>query len=127
MRPFPWIPLLIAVSVAGCATTGGLSNRPPSAAETGLASYYDSRHQGNATASGARYDETTLTAAHRTLPFGTRVRVTNLGNDRSVELTINDRGPFVRGRIIDVSRRAARDLGFLRDGTAKVRVEVMGG
>lgn len=78
------------------------------------------------TASGERYDETTLTAAHRTLPFGTHVRVTNLGNGRSVVVTIVDRGPFARGRVIDVSRLAARKLGFLRNGTAKVSLEILG-
>jgi rare lipoprotein A len=64
-------------------------------------------------------------AAHRTLPFGTRVQVTNLGNGRSVIVTIVDRGPFAKGRIIDLSRRAARKLDFVRDGTARVRLEVL--
>jgi rare lipoprotein A len=68
-----------------------------------------------------------LTAAHRTLPFGTRVRVTNLENGRSVVVTITDRGPFRKGRVIDVSRRAAGKLGFLREGTTRVRVEVVSG
>src|SRR3970282_926317 len=76
------------------------------------------------TASGQKFDMDALTAAHPTLPLGTRVKVTNLANDRSVVLTINDRGPFVRGRIIDVSRRAAKALGFHRAGTARVRVQV---
>ncbi len=66
-----------------------------------------------------------LTAAHPSLPFGTRVRVTNLDNGRSVILRINDRGPFVKRRIIDVSRRAAEELGFVREGTTQVRVEVI--
>ena len=91
----------------------------------GFASYYDSRFHGARTASGERYDEKALTAAHRTLPFGTRVQVTNLSNGRSVIVTITDRGPFARGRVIDVSRRAARRLDFLRDGTARVRLEVV--
>jgi len=93
----------------------------------GFASYYASRFHGGTMASGWRYDEKALTAAHRTLPFGTRVRVTNLGNGRSVVVTILDRGPFTRGRIIDVSRRAARKLDFVRDGTARVRVEILRG
>ena len=92
----------------------------------GLASYYDSRHNGATTASGERYDERALTAAHRTLPFGTRVRVTNLRNGRSVIVRIDDRGPFVHGRILDVSLRAARELGFVTGGTARVRVKVVG-
>ena len=69
--------------------------------------------------------EKALTAAHRTLPFGTHVQVTNLSNGRSVVVTITDRGPFARGRVIDVSRRAARKLAFLRDGTTRVRLEVV--
>ena len=120
----------IAIAVwtltAGCATTGGRIGAASREAEVGVASYYASRHHGRRTASGERYDEQALTAAHRTLPFGTRVRVTNLATGRSVVVTINDRGPFRRGRIIDVSRRASRDLGFLRAGLARVRVEVVG-
>ena len=91
----------------------------------GFASYYDSRLHGGRTASGERYDEKALTAAHRTLPFGTKVEVTNLSNGRHVVVTITDRGPFMRGRVIDVSRRAARKLDFLRDGTTRVRIEVV--
>ena len=67
-----------------------------------------------------------MTAAHRSLPFGTQVAVTNLANGRTVRLVINDRGPFLRGRIIDVSRRAAHELGFLRAGTTRVRVRSVG-
>ena len=90
-----------------------------------MASYLSSEHNGQATASGAVYDERRMTAAHRTLPFGTRVRVTNLANGRHVVVTITDRGPFRRGRIIDVSKRAAIKLGFLAQGTARVRVTVL--
>lgn len=93
--------------------------------EVGTASYYARKHDGRTTASGSTYDETRLTAAHRTLPFGARVRVTNLENDLSVVVTITDRGPFARGRIIDVSRRAARKLGLLSAGIARVRLEVL--
>ncbi len=91
----------------------------------GFASFYAPEFHGRSTASGERYDSEGLSAAHRTLPFGTRVRVTNLKNGRSVVVTITDRGPFRRGRIVDVSRRAARDLGFLRAGVARVRLEVL--
>ena len=91
--------------------------------EEGLASFYASMLHGRRTASGARYDERAMTAAHRTLPFGTRVRVTELAGGRSVVVTVNDRGPFVKGRVIDVSREAARRLGMLRSGVAEVRVE----
>ena len=91
-----------------------------------MASFYGAEHANRRTASGARFDPDRLTAAHPTLPFGTRVRVTNLDNGRSVVVTITDRGPFRRKRIIDVSRRAAKELGFVREGTARVRVEVLG-
>ena len=127
MRHLTWTLSLALLSPIGCAASGGLHRGVVPAAEVGLASYYDSRHNGATTASGERYDERALTAAHRTLPFGTRVRVTNLRNGRSVVVRIDDRGPFARGRIIDVSRRAARELGFLREGTARVRVKVAGG
>lgn len=91
----------------------------------GEASWYGGRFHGRQTASGEIYDMHALTAAHRSLPFGTRVRVTNLANGRSVVLTINDRGPYVKPRVIDVSRRAAEVLGFLRDGVTRVRVETI--
>jgi len=91
----------------------------------GRASYYAHRFHGRKTASGRRYDENELTAAHRTLPFGSVVRVTNLANQRSVVVTVTDRGPFVRHRVIDLSHRAASQLGFLRKGTATVRLELM--
>ncbi len=91
----------------------------------GMASWYGRRFHGRRTASGARFDMTGMTAAHKTLPFGTRVRVTNLQNGRSVVLTINDRGPFKRGRVIDVSRHGAEHLDFVQAGTARVRVEVV--
>ncbi|WP_220815408.1 septal ring lytic transglycosylase RlpA family protein [Pseudomonas paralcaligenes] len=106
------------ILLAGCSTLGGSG-----AGETGKASYYGARHHGQKTASGERFDQHALTAAHRSLPFGTRVRVTNLNNDRSVVVRINDRGPHTRGRIIDVSRRAAEQLDMLRSGTAPVRVQ----
>jgi rare lipoprotein A len=82
-------------------------------------------YEGGRTASGATFDGHALVAAHRTLPFGTRVRVTNLANDRDVVVTIVDRGPFRKGRVIDVSRRAARELGFEKAGTTRVRLEVL--
>lgn len=118
--------LLGALFASGCATVGARPELEPTGSETGTASYYDAAYHGRATASGERYDAAALTAAHRSLPFGTRVRVTNLANGRSVVVTVTDRGPFKRGRIIDVSTRAARRLGFLREGTARVRVEVVG-
>ena len=89
---------------------------------TGIASWYGDPFHGRRTANGEIYDMNALTAAHKTLPMPMRVRVTNLDNGRSLVLKINDRGPFVHGRIIDVSRRAAQLLGFYKQGTAKVRV-----
>ncbi len=90
-----------------------------------MASWYGKRFHGRQTASGDVFDMNALTAAHPSLPFGTRVRVTNLDNGRSVIVKINDRGPFVKRRIIDVSRRAAEKLGFVREGITQVRVEVI--
>ena len=99
----------------------------PGYAETGIASWYGEPFHGRRTANGAIYDMNTLTAAHRTLPMPTKVRVTNLENGRSLVLILNDRGPYARGRTIDVSRRAAQLLGFYEKGTALVRVEAIGG
>ena len=93
-------------------------------AEEGVASYYADSLDGNSTASGEPYDKDAMTAAHRTLPFGTVVRVVNLDNDRQVVVTINDRGPHVKNRIIDLSGAAAAELGLLDAGTARVRLEV---
>jgi rare lipoprotein A len=94
--------------------------------ETGIASWYGADFHGKATANGERYDMDAFTAAHRTLPMPTVVRVTNLENGRSLRLRVNDRGPYARGRIIDVSRRAATLLGFQANGTARVRVQYEG-
>ena len=117
--------LLASLCLVGCATTGVRIGMASARSEVGLASHYARRFEGRRTASGEPYDERELTGAHRTLPFGTRVRVTNLSNHRSVVVRINDRGPFRKGRIIDLSRRAARDLGFLREGMARVRLEAL--
>lgn len=93
--------------------------------ETGVAAYYSDVFQGRRTASGERYDKNAQTAAHNTLPFGTRVLVTNLGNAKTVEVIVNDRGPSTPGRIIDLSRRAATELDFIRKGITEVQVEVL--
>jgi rare lipoprotein A len=95
--------------------------------ETGIASWYGPGFHGKTTANGETYDQNDLTAAHRTLPMPSVVRVTNLENGKSIKLRVNDRGPFARGRIIDVSARAAELLAFKRQGTAKVRVEIVEG
>lgn len=93
--------------------------------ETGIASWYGDAFHGKSTANGELYDMNGLTAAHRTLPLPSVVRVTNLENGRAMNLRVNDRGPFAHGRIIDVSRRAAQLLGFEQQGTARVRVEIL--
>jgi rare lipoprotein A len=100
-----------------------LSSISPAAAQTGRASWYALT---SITASGERCNPNAMTAAHPSLPFGTKVRVDNLDNGKSVVVRINDRGPFVGGRIIDVTRAAAQSLGFIRAGTAKVRLTVLG-
>ncbi len=93
--------------------------------ETGIASWYGDPYNGRRAANGEIYDMEQLTAAHRTLPFGTWVRVKNLSNDRTVEVRIQDRGPFVHRRIVDLSRAAAREIEMLGPGTAKVRLTVI--
>ncbi|MNF57150.1 RlpA-like protein precursor [compost metagenome] len=118
-----WRPItttILFTFLAGCASH---DTDPNGYDEKGVASYYGAKHQGKRTASGERFNQYALTAAHRKLPFGTRVKVTNLKNDKTVVVRINDRGPHTRGRLIDLSREAAEELGMLRSGTARVRVQ----
>src|SRR5262249_27717906 len=96
--------------------------RQASAPGSGVASFYSSPQK---TANGEQFDPKELTAAHRTLPFGTRVRVTNMTNGQSVTVRINDRGPFVPGRVVDVSHGAAQSLGMVNQGVAKVKLDVV--
>ncbi len=98
---------------------------PKPRTELGIASWYGEEFQGNATASGEIYDMNGLTAAHRGLPLGTRVKVTNLRNNRWLVLKVNDRGPFIPGRFLDVSMGAAKRLGFYGAGTTLVQLEVI--
>jgi rare lipoprotein A (peptidoglycan hydrolase) len=98
---------------------------PKEEPRTGEASWYGEEFEGNTTASGETYDSNGLTAAHPSLPFGTTVRVTNLNNRRNILLRINDRGPYIGRRLIDVSWRAAQRLGFVDSGTTPVSVEVV--
>jgi rare lipoprotein A len=127
----PWVAALaMMVALASCASPRGRVSAPPppptpDVVQTGPASWYGERHHGRRTASGETYDMHQLTAAHPTLPFGTRVLVTNLKNDRSVEVRINDRGPHVAGRIIDVSYAAAQKLGALSGGSFPAWVRVL--
>ncbi len=98
----------------------------PGWTETGIASWYGNPYHGRRTSNGEVFDMNQMTAAHRTLPFGAIVRVTNLDNRKTVSVRINDRGPFIEGRIIDVSRAAAREIGLIGPGTARVRIELTG-
>jgi rare lipoprotein A len=126
------IGLAMMALLAGCATSrapspGSVPEPAPERVweQTGTASWYGSQHQGRLTASGETFDMHALTAAHATLPMGARVLVTNLKNGRSVQVRINDRGPIVPGRIIDVSRAAAQRLGAVSTGTFPVRLRMV--
>jgi rare lipoprotein A len=100
------------------------SREEPLFTQTGLASFYGAKHQGNQTADGAKFDSKGFTAAHRMLAFGTIVRVTNTLNGRMVKVAINDRGPDVKDRVIDLSSAAAHVLGMKKDGVVPVRLQV---
>ena len=102
-----------------------LGTKTLNAHQIGLASWYGPRFHGRRAASGEVFNQHQYTAAHRRLPFGTQVKVTNLGNGKSVLVRINDRGPYVKGRIVDLSRAAANDLGMTEDGTVRVKLEVV--
>jgi len=125
------IGLLLSLSLGGCASGGG--GRAPDLptpvtdgwVEEGVASWYGEPFHGRRTASGEVYDMHAPTAAHRTLPFGTRIRVENLANGRSTTLRITDRGPFAKDRILDVSRQGAEELHLIGPGTARVRITVI--
>ena len=110
---FPWAPPIVPAVT------------PDIVGELGLASWYGEQFQGNSTASGEAYDMNGLTAAHRSLPLGTKIKVTNLKNNRSLIVRVNDRGPFISSRILDLSMGAAKKLGFLGAGVAYVRSEVV--
>lgn len=117
--------LLLATAACGARSVEPGSPVGVGWVERGTASWYGPGFHGRATASGEIYDMDAMTGAHRTLPLGTRIRVTNLENGREVRLLINDRGPYVDDRILDVSRAAARRLGFLERGTARIRYVVL--
>ena len=122
--------LLIALALlVGCSVPAGkVRVREPAAerlSQTGIASWYGPGFHGKVTANGEIYNQNDFTAAHQTLPLGTRVRVTNLENGSAAEVLINDRGPFAKGRIIDLSHSAAQQLNMVGPGTALVRVDVL--
>lgn len=106
------------------AGSGEIPKGRPIYTEVGVASWYGPPYNRRRAANGKIYDQNAVTAAHRTLPLGSLIRVTNLENGRSATMRVTDRGPFVPGRILDLSRGAAKELGMLRTGTAKVRIEV---
>jgi rare lipoprotein A len=109
---------LIFLGILGC-------SKGPTHTLQGVASWYGYPHHGRMTASGRRFNMYELTAAHRTLPIGTRVRVTNLLNGRAVTVTVTDRGPFVKNRMLDLSYAAARDIDMIGPGTAPVQLEII--
>jgi rare lipoprotein A len=113
--------IIIAVLSFAMVSIYGIANAQT---EEGIANFYSDKFQGRKTASGAVYDKNKLTAAHKTFPYGTKVRVTNLENGKSVVVTINDRMRTKNPVVIDVTRRAAQDLGFVKAGKANVKVEV---
>jgi rare lipoprotein A len=121
---------LAALIGSGCASTK--ATRPSAAAPTpgtrivGFASWYGPGHEGHPTASGEIFHMSKLTAAHRTMPFGTRLRVTNVENGRSVMVRVNDRGPWGNDRVLDVSLAAAKTLGMTGSGVARVEIVVLG-
>ena len=118
--------LFCSVPVLGSTVPERTQSRAPRMVVTGVASYYGNGFRGKATASGERYDPEKLTAAHRSYPLGTRVRVTNLKNGRSAVVRINDRGPYKAGRKIDLSVRAARELRLIAEGITIVTIQVIG-
>ncbi|AJA11141.1 rare lipoprotein A [Sphingopyxis fribergensis] len=135
MRAFTAMLLPLLLTASAAAQEVEITDNPiaeivqPDDAETeiggGMASYYGNELAGNRTASGERFDPGQLTAAHRSLPFGSLVRVTNTLNGDSVVVRINDRGPFTHGRVIDVSTAAAREIGMHRSGTARVKLALL--
>ena len=119
--------LLCLLLVAGCASVHGASRGKVEVGmtEKGVASWYGPGFHGRQTASGERYDQDRISAAHPTLPFGTLIRVENLDNGKTLEMAINDRGPFAKRRILDLSKGAAQRLGVIGPGTANIRLKVL--
>ncbi len=115
----------LTIAFAGCGGAAANTRPRKGQLQRGKASWYGKKWHGRKTASGEPFDRRKLTAAHKRLPFGTIVRVTNLRNRRSVRVRINDRGPYIKGRIIDVSEAAARRLKMLRAGVVPVKIEII--
>lgn len=110
----PMLAAIVLLSTASCSRK---------VTQAGKASYYADKFQGRKTANGETFRQNRMTAAHQTLPFGTKVKVTNLANGKTVKVRVNDRGPFVAGRIIDLSKKAARKLGMTQAGVANVKIK----
>ncbi|HPH36759.1 MAG TPA: septal ring lytic transglycosylase RlpA family protein [Sediminibacterium sp.] len=106
----------------GFAFTVGFTSCFRKGSETGMASFYADKYVGRKTSNGEKFKQNKLTAAHKTLPFGTKVKVTNLSNGQSVKVRINDRGPFIQGRIIDLSKKAAKKIDMVNAGVTKVTI-----
>lgn len=121
----PMLATLVLLSL-GWAPASGTAHKGPAFAQVGIASWYGPGFHGKETAKGERFNQDKLTAAHRTLPLGIKVEVTNVTNGKSVEVEINDRGPYVNGRVIDLSRAAAIRLGMKEAGLARVQIQLMG-
>ena len=120
-----WYRCLLLSSLVALAACGSSRRAFTKSVETGQGSYYADRFAGHLTASGVPYRPDGLTAAHNSLPFGTQIEVTNVRTNQSVRVVVNDRGPHVRGRIVDVSKRAAAQIGLLEAGVAPVRLRVV--
>lgn len=113
---FALVPIILSTSCHRKSIPGG------SGTETGMASYYAETYNGKKTANGEIYNSSELTAAHKKLPFGTKVKVTNLANGKTVKVRVNDRGPYVAGRIIDLTKKAAKKIDMLAAGVVKVKI-----
>jgi rare lipoprotein A len=119
--------LFLSVAIVGCSTTPPAKQpvAPATYTQTGKASFYADEHTSEKTASGELYNPELKTAAHRTIPLGSKIRVTNVDNGKSVDVTVNDRGPFVKGRIVDLSKSAFSSIGSLSSGVISVQLVVI--
>jgi rare lipoprotein A len=124
-----WTIILLAATIVGCSSTPTTPAKSESSwigyTEKGKASFYADKHQNKMTASGDRYNHDLNTAAHKTIPLGAKINVTNLDNGRSVVATVNDRGPYARGRIVDLSKSAFRSIADTASGVINVQIEVI--
>ena len=126
-KNFLYITIVLSFLISSCGTVGGGRSKKPKYIENGVASWYGPKFHGRLTANGEKYDMDGITAAHRTLPFNSVVKVENVDNGKTLEVRINDRGPFAKDRIIDLSRGAAKKLGVIGPGTANVKLYLVKG